>query len=313
LLEGIDTRVKQGHLWQVGLDVPVDQAEEASRLLSAFFGVPACIYTAAEAATAEVSVYLEEPVGWNDATEKRLRSMLIRRKRKWWQKCLFARLIKREDWAESWKKHFHPLRIGSALLIRPSWSQARPVAGQKEMILDPGLSFGTGQHPTTWYCLRQLVSARRVGRRQAFLDAGTGSGVLAIAAALLGYQPVWAVDYDVEAVRAARANMRLNKVQERIKLMRGDLTAWPAAGRRRFDVICANLTADILIQCMPQLFGRLNPGGKLVVAGILAIQFKEVADCCRDFGLELAHHQTNRGWRSATFVFPPAKKFCRKF
>ena len=96
--------------------------------------------------------------------------------------------VKREDWAESWKRHFHPIEIGKTLLVKPSWSKKRPAKNQAVVILDPGLSFGTGQHPTTSFCLHQIARGRKNGTpRPSFLDIGTGSGILAIAAAKLGY------------------------------------------------------------------------------------------------------------------------------
>ena len=140
--------------------------------------------------------------------------------------------MRREDWAESWKRHFKPIEIGDALLVKPSWSKRRPRKNQAVVILDPGLSFGTGQHPTTAFCLREIVRLKLAKERgrlarefktrhhadepsalQSFLDIGTGSGILAIAAAKLGYQPVHAFDFDAEAVRIARANARANRVQ----------------------------------------------------------------------------------------------------
>src|ERR1019366_8464695 len=146
--------------------------------------------------------------------------------------------VSREDWAESWKLHFKPLLIGSALLLKPSWSRRRPGKGQAVVVLDPGLSFGTGRHPTTAFCLRQLVARRRSGESQSCLDIGTGSGILAIAAAKLGYAPVDAFDFDPEAVRIARANARRNGVAARIRFQRRDLTKLPRRSARQYSLIC---------------------------------------------------------------------------
>ena len=112
------------------------------------------------------------------------------------------------DWKESWKRHFKPMEIGDALLIKPSWSKKRARKSQKVIVLDPGLSFGTGQHATTSFCLDEIVRLKRSAssprRLQSFLDIGTGSGILAIAAAKMGYAPIYAIDYDSDAVRIAR-------------------------------------------------------------------------------------------------------------
>ena len=131
---------------------------------------------------------------------------------------LTCRKIRQEDWAESWKHHFKPIQIGRRLLIRPTWSRRRARKGEALVELDPGLSFGTGQHPTTLFCLRQLVARRLRGKAQSFLDLGTGSGILAIAAAKLGYAPIDAVDIDAEAIRIARTNACANRVRKHWRL-----------------------------------------------------------------------------------------------
>ena len=124
--------------------------------------------------------------------------------------------VRRENWAESWKRHFKPIEIGGELLIKPSWSKRRAKKNQAVLILDPGLSFGTGQHPTTSFCLEQLVQHRTIKADQSFLDIGTGSGILALAAAKLGYSLVEAFDFDPEAVAIARTNARRNRVSDKI-------------------------------------------------------------------------------------------------
>ena len=123
--------------------------------------------------------------------------------------------IRHEDWAESWKRHFKPIEIGRRLLIKPSWSRRRPKPHQQVVVLDPGLSFGTGQHPTTAFCLAEVARLVKNAPARSFLDIGTGSGILAIAAARLNYQPIWAFDFDPEAVRMARANAQTNQVEKK--------------------------------------------------------------------------------------------------
>ena len=168
-------------------------------------------------------------------------------------------------------------------------------------MLDPGLSFGTGNHPTTAFCLRALADARRPGSKQAFLDIGTGSGILAIAAAKLGYAPVRAVDFDPEAVRIARENARRNRVQ--ISITRRDITQWPAReGRENYGVVCANLTADLLLAESKQIVARLQPDGRLVLAGILRGQFPEIEKAYRRLGLRLAQGAVVNEWWSGMFA-----------
>src|SRR5262249_14591442 len=123
------------------------------------------------------------------------------------------------DWRESWKRHFSPRLIGGRLLVRPSWSPSRPGPGQVEIVLDPGLSFGTGQHPTTDYCLSEVVRLRPRGIRRSLWDVGTGSGILAIAAAKLGFGPIEAWDLDPSAVRVAGQNALENRVRDLVKIL----------------------------------------------------------------------------------------------
>jgi ribosomal protein L11 methyltransferase len=214
------------------------------------------------------------------------------------------RKVRREDWAESWKKHFQPLDIGHALLIMPGWSRRRARAGQAVVVLDPGLSFGTGQHPTTAFCLEQIVARRIIGRRQSFLDIGTGSGILAVAAAKLGYRPVHAFDLDTAAVRAARANARRNRVTKRVRVFRQDLVRLPLRSEAKFDVICANLIDDLLVEQSKRLLNRLSPHGALILAGILKTQFARVQRAYAAAGLKLTAMRQEKEWQSGAFVSP---------
>ena len=214
-----------------------------------------------------------------------------------------VRPLRNEDWANSWKRHFKPIEIGRALLIKPSWSRRRAKPGQRVVVLDPGLSFGTGQHATTHFCLSQLSRCRHPGRRQSFLDIGTGSGILAIAAAKRGYSPVTAIDHDPAAIRTAAANARRNRVEAKISLRRADLTRPDALGARRYDVICANLTDDLLVAEAGKIAARLKPDGRLVLAGILAGQFQAVTEKLHFFGLTLEFSELENTWCSGQFAF----------
>jgi ribosomal protein L11 methyltransferase len=242
--------------------------------------------------------------------------------------------VRREDWAESWKRHFKPIDIGKALLLKPSWSKRQPRAGQAVAILDPGLSFGTGQHPTTEFCLRELVrcqtnpergrspSAAREwkgstpkfrrstedrpaatrGRSRSFLDIGTGSGILAIAAVKLGYTPVHAFDFDPQCLLVARANARLNRVQHKLQLTHADLTKLRRRAARRYDVVCANLLANLLIAERDRILARVKPHGILVLAGILKNEFAEVQCAYGKAGWCLVRSKAQKEWRSGAFT-----------
>jgi ribosomal protein L11 methyltransferase len=211
--------------------------------------------------------------------------------------------VKREDWAESWKRHFHPLEIGKTLLVKPSWSKKRPRKNQAVVILDPGLSFGTGQHPTTSFCLGEIARCHESVTKQSFLDIGTGSGILAIAAAKLKYQPVEAFDFDPESVRVAKANARKNRVEHRIKLTRGDVTKLPLKPARQFDLVCANLISTLLIAEKRRIVNRVKRSGTLVLAGILAAEFAEVERAFAGLGLKLVASRVENEWCSGAFCF----------
>ncbi len=173
---------------------------------------------------------------------------------------LVARRTDDKDWLESWKADFVPIRIG-AFLVRPTWSQA--VAGDAvELVLDPGMAFGTGLHPTTQQCLEALSTMPLEGK--GVLDVGTGSGILAIAAAKRGASPVVAVDTDALAVDAARENA----VRNGVAIPVGEGSAADVPGR--FDVVIANIVSPVLQRIAPHLAARLSGGGTLLVAGINA-------------------------------------------
>jgi len=224
--------------------------------------------------------------------------------------------VKAQDWAESWKRHFKPITIGNALLIKPSWSKQRPRPGQAVVILDPGLSFGTGQHPTTSFCLQQLVAAMvkspqttaknaarsRAAATKSFLDIGTGSGILAIAAVKLGYRPVEAFDFDPAAVRVARANAVVNDANGAFFcIRRDDITRQPVRSEK-FDVVCANLISNLLIAERRKIVNRLKRKGLLVLAGILKSEFSTVKTAFERTGLRLVSCRGEKEWMSGAFT-----------
>jgi len=207
------------------------------------------------------------------------------------------------DWSESWKRHFKPLDLGPRLLVKPTWSRRVPKKSQALVILDPGLSFGTGQHATTRFCLEQLVALRDpAASSQSMLDVGTGSGILAIAAVKLGYQPVNAFDFDPDCVRVANENTELNGVAAVLTVTHDDITQVPKKPKQRYSVVCANLIYDLLIAERDRLLARVAPGGSLVLAGILETQFTLVRKTFEAAGWKLVAATTDKEWRSGTFM-----------
>jgi len=209
--------------------------------------------------------------------------------------------LRNEDSAESWKRLFKPFEIGKRFLVKPSWSERKPARGQGVVVLDPGLSFGTGQHPTTRFCLQQIVSFRQPSMSQSFLDIGTGSGILAIAAAKLGYCRVDAFDIDPDSISVAKTNARTNHV--RINFQQKDLASEPLASNRQYDLICANLLSDLLIQQRARILSRLNPTGRLVLAGILHSEFEEVCGAYQEASLRKVSSRLAGEWESGALQF----------
>lgn len=174
--------------------------------------------------------------------------------------------VRSEDWAEGWKQHFPVVRIGRRLIVRPSWEAYAPSGDEVVIVLDPGMAFGTGTHGTTRLCLEALVSLfETAAPPRRVLDVGTGSGILALAAAALGAERVLACDIEAEACRIAAENARNNGLAERVEVTGAPLQDLEGD----FDLVLANILAEENIRLADPLVSRVRPGGSLVLSGIL--------------------------------------------
>ncbi|RMF30940.1 MAG: 50S ribosomal protein L11 methyltransferase [Chloroflexi bacterium] len=201
------------------------------------------------------------------------------------------RPVREEDWAEAWKAHFRPLRVGRHLLIKPTWQEAEVSPEDVVIELDPGMAFGTGLHPTTRLCLEFLEERLRPG--MTVLDLGTGSGILAITAARLGAASVLAVDTDPLAVRIARQNVEINGVADVVGVRLGSL----AEADDQYDLVLVNIVARVIIgMARAGLSRRLKPEGELLVTGIVQGQEDEVAQALRQSGLVLVEERRSGDW-----------------
>ncbi|HUB07953.1 MAG TPA: 50S ribosomal protein L11 methyltransferase [Myxococcales bacterium] len=201
--------------------------------------------------------------------------------------------VAEEPWAESWKRHFQPLRIGR-LHVVPPWDEGPTPAGCHRLVLEPGLAFGTGSHETTSLCLEAVDRELAAHPGARLFDVGTGSGILAIAALELGAGRVLATDDDPIAVRTARENARRNGVTLEVRL----------AGEEppgTFDVVVANILSNTLVALAPLLQSRLAPGGRLFLSGLLASQADEVAAAFVPPLRELPRQQRGE-WVLSTFT-----------
>jgi ribosomal protein L11 methyltransferase len=181
-----------------------------------------------------------------------------------------TRTVRDADWRESYKAHFHAWRFGRLHWV-PVWERERYVlpAGDAALWLDPGLAFGTGNHETTRLCVERLVTlTEEHGARAAVIDAGCGSGILALSAALLGYRDIVGFDNDPEAVRVSEENAALNGLAGKVHFLAADLVTGLAG--RQAGIVLANIQADVLMRFAAELVGAVAPGGTLVLSGILA-------------------------------------------
>jgi ribosomal protein L11 methyltransferase len=294
-------------LWAVSIATTLEAGEATALLLEQHTAQTPITYTDADTGRTTITSYLEQRPEWPALC--RLLSTGLRHIRECGLKTGNTRVplqrLRREDWAESWKRHFKPIHVGAELLIKPSWSKRKPRRNQAVAVLDPGLSFGTGHHPTTSFCLEQLAVKRtRLSADSAsFLDIGTGSGILAIAAVKLGYAPVHAFDYDPESIAVASANARQNRVLDHVRIWRADLLKLPRRSVRTYDVVCANLISDLLVAERDRILARLKSSGLLVLAGILKREFVVVQRAYQRAGLKLVSSAVKNEWRSGAFRF----------
>jgi ribosomal protein L11 methyltransferase len=207
---------------------------------------------------------------------------------------LRTRIVHEEDWAEAWKAYFPVLRIGRGLVIRPTWRRHRRQPEDTVIAMDPGMAFGTGLHPTTRLCLGALEPLADEGLLDGahVLDVGCGSGILAIAALLLGATRAVGLDTDPIAVEATLANARRNRVARRLPARVGSLPS----GEPAFDVVLANLIAGVLVPLAPLLRDEIRPGGTLLASGIFVDREDEVRDAFSSVGLIVRESTQEGDW-----------------
>ena len=205
------------------------------------------------------------------------------------------------DWENNWKQYYKPMEIGERLLVIPQWEEADP-GDRVPLYLDPGLTFGTGAHATTRLCLTALETLVRGGER--VLDLGCGSGILSVAALRLGAGSALAVDIDDKCRTAARENAGLNGIgPDRLDILVGNLLTDGAAAEKiggGYDLVLANIVADVIIALAPRVRGLLSPGGTFLCSGIIEGRADEVEAALNAAGLEIRTRREDNGWYAFT-------------
>ncbi|MFB0957998.1 MAG: 50S ribosomal protein L11 methyltransferase [Clostridiaceae bacterium] len=197
-----------------------------------------------------------------------------------------------EDWANSWKKYYKPMRIGSRIVIKPTWEDFNADPEDLVVEMDPGMAFGTGTHETTKLCIEILQDYIQGG--ETVFDVGTGSGILAITAAKLGAKEVLAIDLDPVAVDSANINVRLNQMDQ-VTVKEGNLL--DETGDKA-DVVIANIIADVIIFLAKDLDRVLKPGGLFIGSGIIHLREQEVLDQLNASGFEVLEVRNENDWRA---------------
>ncbi len=199
--------------------------------------------------------------------------------------------VQDEDWSESWKQYFHTEKVGSLVVIKPSWEEYEASPDDIVVEIDPGAAFGTGTHPTTAMCIRELEQLIKGGME--VTDVGTGSGILSIIAAKLGASHVTAVDYDPTAIKVACENIRQNHLESVISTGVSDLLK---SVDTKADLIIANIIADIIIKLFDELEAHWKPDGKLLCSGIIADRMADVTEAALAHNFEVEKVMEDKGW-----------------
>lgn len=199
--------------------------------------------------------------------------------------------VKEQDWAAEWKKYYKPIRVGQSIVVTPSWETYIPLPKDVVVTLDPGMAFGTGTHATTRLCMELLETC--TFPHCSVLDIGTGSGILAVTALLLGAKAALGIDIDELAIRTAGENAVLNHVDNRFEARYGDLSD---GINGPYDIVIANIVADVIIRLAPCISSLLAETGVFIASGIIDTREEDVRDAIHTAGLAVTGVKYESGW-----------------
>ena len=209
--------------------------------------------------------------------------------------------VKDEDWSEIWKQYFHPIPVGKKILICPAWETPKNTDGRTVFTVNPGLSFGTGSHPSTRFCLEEIEENLKPG--DSMLDLGCGSGILSVTALLLGASSAVAVDIDSNATDVAHSNLKLNKLtDENYKTYTGDITSDKELRDKlgTHNLVVANIVADVIIAIAPYVRGFMNSGATFICSGIILERLDEVKAALTKNDLNITKVKCDDDWAAIT-------------
>lgn len=211
--------------------------------------------------------------------------------------------MQEKDWAENWKQYYKPIKIGKKILIRPEWESVDNTEGRIVFQINPGMSFGTGTHESTQLCIEQLETLVKPGMH--VLDLGCGSGILSILAVMLGADYAFAIDIDPNAVKIAQENAKKNHLTaQQYEAMAGDILTdadvQAACRKERYDIVVANIVADVIIALSAQIRPLLKPNGIFLCSGIIEGRYDDVKAALQQAGFTLIHTEKKREWLALT-------------
>ena len=296
---------------EVALTVTPEQAEAVAEVLGRFTREGVVIEQLADQNTRQEKTILNPEVRvygffFNDETvedrKKRVEEAL------WYLGCIQPlppaqyREIHDQDWMETWKQHYEPVTIGKRLVILPAWVE-KEYPGRLPIRINPGMAFGTGTHPTTQLCLEFLEDL--VKPEMTMFDIGCGSGILSACAVILGAEHVIAVDIDPASVRSTVENCQLNNVSDKVEIAQGsaELIRCGHFGILQAPLVVANILASVILVLLEERLSDLvEPGGHLVLSGILAHQAHEIIQAANEHGLTLKEIKQIEDWNAIDLI-----------